>query len=96
MENKKIATAIVTGVITVGLAMASSHALGVAKVGVNQEKCYGIAKAGHNDCGGAGAGHSCQGQATKDNDPNDFKVVPKGTCQKMGGNLAPAYKKQQS
>lgn len=88
METKKIVTAIITGIVTVGLTAASNSTLAApAKMTSSQEKCYGIAKAGKNDCGGAGTGHSCQGQSTKDNDPNDFKIVPKGTCAKMGGSL---------
>jgi uncharacterized membrane protein len=51
-----------------------------------REKCYGIAKAGQNDCGTAR--HSCAGQAKKDNAPDDWKYVPKGTCEKVGGKSA--------
>ena len=50
------------------------------------EKCYGIAKAGQNDCGTAR--HSCAGKATKDNTPDDWKYVPKGTCEKLGGKAS--------
>jgi len=51
-----------------------------------QEKCFGIAKAGQNDCGTAR--HSCAGKAAKDNAPDEWKYVPKGTCEKMGGKSA--------
>ena len=48
------------------------------------EKCYGVAKAGQNDCGTAK--HACAGaRAKKDNDPTEWKYVAKGTCEKMGG-----------
>ena len=50
------------------------------------EKCYGIAKAGQNDCGTAR--HSCAGKAAKDNAPDEWKYVPKGTCEKMGGKTS--------
>jgi uncharacterized membrane protein len=53
----------------------------------NQEKCYGIAKAGQNDCGTAT--HGCAGLAAADRDPGDWKYVPKGTCEKAGGKLVP-------
>ena len=53
----------------------------------NDEKCYGIAKAGQNDCGTAT--HGCAGQATADKDPGEWKFVPKGTCEKAGGKLNP-------
>lgn len=54
-----------------------------------QEKCFGVAKAGQNDCGSKYSKHSCAGQSKMDNDPNDFKLVPKGSCETMGGKLRP-------
>lgn len=51
----------------------------------NKEKCYGIAKAGQNDCGGAQAKHACAGLAIVDNDPNDWIYVPRGSCSKLNG-----------
>jgi uncharacterized membrane protein len=55
-----------------------------------KEKCYGIAKAGQNDCANATGTHSCAGQSKVDNDPNEWKFVAAGTCTKMGGKLTPA------
>ena len=49
----------------------------------NMEKCFGIAKAGKNDC--AAGKHACSGQSTVDNDPMSWKYVAKGTCEKVGG-----------
>jgi mercuric ion transport protein len=49
------------------------------------ERCFGVAKAGENDC--STAAHACNGQATVDFSPDDFKLVPQGTCQKIGGKL---------
>ena len=49
------------------------------------EKCFGIAKAGKNDCSTKKSSHSCAGQAIKDRDPGDFVAVPKGTCEKIAG-----------
>jgi len=53
-----------------------------------QEKCFGIAKAGQNDC--SNAVHGCNGQGNVDYGPEDFKNVPEGTCLKMGGKLTAA------
>ena len=53
-----------------------------------QEKCFGIAKAGQNDCATATGSHSCAGQAKSDKAPDDWKYVAKGTCEKVGGRLA--------
>lgn len=44
-----------------------------------KEKCYGIAKAGKNDCGGAGA--SCAGSAKADG--QGFIALPKGLCERL-------------
>lgn len=60
----------------------------------NHEKCYGIAKAGQNDCANTATQHSCAGQATVDFGPDDWKYVPKGTCKKLGGIARPAQPPQ--
>jgi uncharacterized membrane protein len=57
----------------------------------NTEKCYGVAKAGKNDC--AGAKHACAGQGAKASDGNEWVKLPKGTCERLvGGSLSPAKK----
>jgi uncharacterized membrane protein len=50
-----------------------------------KEKCYGIAKAGQNDCANLSGSHSCAGQSKADMSPDEWKYVAKGSCQKMGG-----------
>ena len=45
------------------------------------ERCYGIAKAGMNDC--AGEGHGCAGQALATRSSGDFVIVPIGSCAKL-------------
>ena len=52
-----------------------------------KEKCFGISKAGQNDCAAADGAHSCAGQATLDKGAADWSHVPKGTCEKAGGTL---------
>lgn len=49
----------------------------------DMEKCYGIVKAGANDC--AGPGHTCQGQAATDASPEEFILLPAGTCDRIAG-----------
>lgn len=51
-----------------------------------QEKCFGVAMAGKNDCK-AGAGTSCAGTATANYQGNAWKFVKAGTCTAMGGTL---------
>lgn len=55
-----------------------------------KEKCYGVAKAGQNDCATKTGSHSCAGQAKVDKDAHEWKYVAKGTCEKAGGKLAAA------
>lgn len=52
----------------------------------NKEKCYGISKAGKNDC--AWSGGSCHRSLTKDGDPTGWILMPKGLCERIvGGTL---------
>ena len=54
----------------------------------DSEKCYGVAKAGKNDC--KTDSHSCAGQSKADKDPASFVDVPAGTCEKLtGGSTTP-------
>ena len=56
------------------------------KAAAATEKCYGVAKAGKNDC--AGPAHSCQALAKKDGDGKEWVKLPKGTCERLvGGSL---------
>ena len=59
-----------------------------ASAAAEKEKCFGIAKAGKNDCATATGSHSCAGQAKTDNDAHEWKYVAKGTCEKAGGKTA--------
>jgi len=56
-----------------------------AAQGKEKEKCYGIAKAGQNDCANLSGTHTCAGQNKVDNDPGEWKYVAKGTCKEMKG-----------
>ena len=57
------------------------------------ERCFGVAKAGQNDCATANGSHSCAGQAKVDKDAHEWTFVAKGTCEKAGGTLKPPAKK---
>lgn len=52
------------------------------------EKCYGIVKAGQNDCQTSNS--ACAGTAEIDAKPTAYIVLPKGSCEKIvGGDLKP-------
>jgi uncharacterized membrane protein len=78
--------------LIVSSALASVLALGLVGAAAAQdkakEKCYGVAKAGQNDCASLSGSHSCAGQAKTDNDPNEWKYVAKGSCKDMKGKTA--------
>jgi len=69
------------------LAATSAHAGPVAQPN-NSEKCYGVARAGHNDC--AAGIHSCAGQSTKNMDKSSFVYLPEGACGKLAGGSTSA------
>ena len=54
-------------------------------VAQEKEKCFGIAKAGQNDCANLSGSHSCAGQSKVDMDKQEWKYVAKGTCKTMKG-----------
>ena len=79
MNNNQILSVAIGSLLALGLTGNAS----AAEKKMEMEKCFGIAKAGMNDCSTKQSSHSCAGQATKDGDPNDFVAVPKGTCAKI-------------
>jgi uncharacterized membrane protein len=81
MNNRQIVSAAIGSLLVLGLSANPAFAADKVKM----EKCFGIAKAGHNDCSSNKSAHACAGQATRDNDPMDFVAVPKGTCDKIAG-----------
>lgn len=48
------------------------------------EKCYGIAKAGANDCASVG-NNSCGGSSKRAGDAKAWLFVPEGYCERIGG-----------
>jgi uncharacterized membrane protein len=81
MKHRQItaATALALAAVTAGAAMAQDKG---ASIKGEKERCYGVAKAGQNDCQ-AGAGTTCAGTSKVDYQGNAWKYVPKGTCTTM-------------
>lgn len=86
MNQSSAIQAAIASVLALGLA-ATAAAQPVAQP-KDTEKCYGVAKAGQNDC--ASGAHGCAGQAKADNAPAEWKYVAKGTCEKAGGKTTQA------
>jgi len=77
--------------IAVASAVASALALAGAATaqtkGATGFKCWGIAKAGQNDCANAAKTHDCAGQSKVDYDLADWKAVKDAAeCSKLGGS----------
>jgi uncharacterized membrane protein len=70
------------------LAMGMLSSVNAAETPAGKEKCFGIAKAGQNDCANLSGTHSCAGQNKTDMGADEWKYVGKGTCASMGGKSA--------
>ncbi len=80
MNQRLIISSALATVLSLGLA---GQATAQDKKG--KEKCFGVAKAGQNDCANLAGTHTCAGQAKADNDAGEWKYVAKGTCKSMKG-----------
>jgi uncharacterized membrane protein len=87
--STRIATTVLLAALAGGASVAAS-----AQAKQPMEKCFGVAKAGKNDCK-AGAGTTCAGTSKANYQKNAWKYVPAGTCTKIKtpagfGSLTPA------
>lgn len=87
-DHRTLITTAITGLLALGITAAASSAYAD-----DEEKCFGVAKAGKNACNSNASMHSCAGHSKVDNDPSDFIPLPKESCEKIGGKLEPAVRK---
>jgi uncharacterized membrane protein len=86
MQTKKALIGTAVGGL-VALAQIALHAEPAPTPTFKADKCYGISKAGKNDC--AANGHACQGQSKVDANGKEWIYLPTGTCERvMNGSLA--------
>lgn len=90
MSNNAIKTAIsavialgISGTGTALLADTTGAAMMQGSAIPGMEKCFGIVKAGMNDCGNAS--HNCSGEAKINGGKNEWIYVPQGLCKKIVG-----------
>ena len=84
--NKKTKFLTAASILTAALAnMPDASAHMEPKKGDGKEKCYGVVKAGMNECASKANKHSCATLAKKDADPNEWIKVPSGLCDKLVG-----------
>ncbi len=82
-DTNTLARTAVAAVLALGLSGTAAAA--------DMEKCYGVARAGKNDCQTATS--SCAGTAREDRQADAFIALPKGSCEKIaGGSTTPPAK----
>jgi len=88
MQKTTRTVAALSSLLVAGVTLASVAQAADAPAAAATEKCYGVAKAGKNDC--ASAGHACAGQS-KAASGKEWVKVPVGTCERLvGGSLTAA------
>ena len=87
MNQRLIISSALSSVLALGLLSNAG-----AEDKADKEKCFGIAKAGQNDCANLSASHSCAGQSKVDMGADEWKYVAKGTCLELGGKSADEVK----
>ena len=84
MNQRHVISSALASVLAMGLASTAA----VAADAPAKEKCYGVAKAGQNDCANLSGAHTCAGQAKVDKGVDEWVYLKAGTCKKMGGMTA--------
>lgn len=85
MNRALIASALAAAIALPSLAVAGPTATPTYA----SEMCFGIAKAGANDCASTTGAHSCAGMSKVDADPTEWVYVPAGYCERIvGGHTA--------
>jgi uncharacterized membrane protein len=88
MKSDKLPATLILGAVSSLLTLTATPASGADIKCAEQERCYGVVKAGKNDC--ATSTSACLGSAKQDSQKDAWLLVPKGTCAKLtGGSLTP-------
>jgi uncharacterized membrane protein len=82
-NTKTLVNSALAALAAVAASAAVAQAGPAAQPGYDFEKCYGVVKAGSNDC--QTNTHSCAGTSTADNQGDAWIYVPAGTCAKLTG-----------
>ncbi len=81
-KRNRVAAAAFASLVAVGMGAVSTNVSAV-----EMEKCFGVAKAGSNDCQTATS--ACAGTSKKDGQADAWMLVPVGICDRLtGGSLA--------
>ena len=80
--NNRVLIASALAAAVAAPSLASAQAGPAPTPSFQAEKCYGIAKAGQNDCASTG-NNSCAGTSTVNADPKAWVYVPAGYCDRI-------------
>jgi uncharacterized membrane protein len=86
MKKTNATITAITSLLSLGAAALAAPTFAADKP--EMEKCYGVAKAGKNDC--AGPAHACAGQSKMDAGGKEWISLPKGTCERLAGGTLTA------
>ncbi len=78
--KKNFITSILVGTASLVVLSTQAHAMDSDK---KLEKCFGVVKAGKNDCADVKQVHSCAGEAKADGSKSEWILLPKGSCEKL-------------
>jgi uncharacterized membrane protein len=81
MKTKFIVASALAAAVSLPLVVAAQSGP-AEKPSYKSEKCYGIAKAGKNDCASTG-NNSCAGASKANADPKAWVFVPDGYCDRI-------------
>lgn len=85
MKKSSLKKKFIASMIIGSAAIAVMPAQGFA---ADMEKCYGVVKAGKNDCADSKGMHSCAGSAKVSGEKSEWILLPSGTCDRLvNGNL---------
>lgn len=88
MNKTLTSTTLSAAALALALGSALTLSAAPASAQADQEKCFGIALKGKNDCA-AGPGATCAGTSKVDHQGNVWKMVPKGSCEKTASPTSP-------
>ncbi|HST93363.1 MAG TPA: DUF2282 domain-containing protein [Microvirga sp.] len=81
MSNRVLIASALAAAVTAP-SLTSAQASPAPTPSFQAEKCYGIAKAGQNDCASTG-NNSCAGTSRVNADPKAWVYVPAGYCDRI-------------
>lgn len=84
--NRPASAVAIAAAMAAAISIATTQSTQAQATKPAQEKCYGVALKGKNDCA-AGPGTTCAGTSTIDYQGNAWKFVDAGECVKLGGSL---------